>query len=288
MAYIKRVKIVYTKGILEGVDPFMLFKVVKPALARREQQEFETAYLSIGTYADLLALCNKYVELDDAKEVGTEPQFGAHRDVYDDTPVPWRKLLWDTAVLLLGRPSVTKGWQVRIGGESDYHGPSLWLESLTQRFTASPSVDLDDARFGKTVKIRTRPGLALNTPLEKATAEKIATKLLEHGEKILTQQRVRAERETDQNSKKRKAAILVEQIAQTYEIPRYYEGSRDLELRTLGANLRVVPEESGSATVTLTMTVHNKAQLESLRGPMEFIKALKQSVDASKKEREHA
>jgi hypothetical protein len=288
MAFVKRVRIVYTKGI-ENPDPFNLAAVVKGVLNRNDRQAFEQAYLNdVKSYADLVTLCEKYVELDDTKPVGTEPQYGAHRDVYSDEFVPWRKLLWDTAAYLADKTTAPSAWAIKISGDDaqTYRGPNLYLRSLTVDAVTSPSVECEDGRHGsgKVVKIRCYPGLAMNVALEKATPVKIAAKLLEHGEKALVQLKARAERETEEKDRRLKARRLVNLIEATFGVPRYYEGSGELTLGTDGAALRITPTDDGAVNLTLTMRVTSNGQLEKLRQPIELIKALKQAGDAAKKE----
>jgi len=113
---------------------------------------------------------------------------------------------------------------------------------------------------------------------------KIAAKLLEHGEKTLSQLKVRIEHDVEQKSKRVKAARLVNLIEATFGVPRYYEGSSELALSTDGAALRVTPTDDGAVTLSLTMRVTGNGQLEKLRQPIELIKAFKQAVDTAKKE----
>lgn len=285
MAFVKRVRIVYTKGI-DAVDPFMLAGVVKSQLNRNDRYAFEQAYPNVKSYAELVALCEKYVELDPTKAVETEPEFGAYRDVYNDEPVPWRQLIWDTAVYLLTKTTVPSAWEIKVS-DHDYRGPGLYLRSLTcGQYVTSPSVELEDARHGsaKMVKIRTYPGLAMNVPIEKASPVKIAAKLLEHGEKTLARLKVQVERETEQHDKKLKAAKLVSLIERTYAVPRYYEGSSELEISTPGMTLRVTPNEYGYAVVTLTMGVHTETESKELAQVIELVKMHKAANDAAKKE----
>jgi len=288
MAFVKRVRIVYTKGI-DAVDPFLVVNVVKPALNRNERQAFEQAYLNgVKNYADLLALCTKYVELDETKPVGTEPEYGAFRDVYSDEPVPWRKLVWDTAFYLLTKTTVSETWDIKVG-DHDYRGPNLYLCHRTATGVTSPSAEVEQARHGsgQMVKIRCYPGLAMNAALEKATPVKIAAKLLEHGEKTLSSIKARSERETEQQSKKLKAAKLVRMIENKYGVPRYYEGSSELEINTPGATLRVTPNEYGYASVTLTMGIQSERDTAQLAQVIELVKTLKEANDTAKKAVQH-
>lgn len=280
MAYVKTVRVVYTKGI-DAIDPFMLAGIVKKVLNRQDRQTFEQEYPKVTKYAELVALCERFVELDSNREVGTEPEYGAKREVYNDIPDPWRKLLWDTMALLVGRPSITAAWDVMIGNH-DYRGPSLWLKSLTMTHTSSPSIEIDTARHSSTptVKMRTYPGLALNTTLEKATPEKLAAKLIEHGEKVISKHKIQTERETEQQLRQRRAAKLVALIEQRCGIPRYYDGSRELELTAPGATLRITPNSDyGTATLTLSIHVGNEAQIEKLKQSVELVKTMKASAD---------
>lgn len=280
MAFVKTVKIVYVKGI---TDPFTLIALVKKHLGRDELRAFNNSNSdgSIQSYDDLITLCTKYVELDDTKDVGTEPEFGARRDVYDDKIVPFRKLLWETAEWLARSVQVAGIWTIKIGER--HSDISLWLSSMEREGVTSPSVTLETGRGSWSgtahVKIRCHPGLAMNATFEKATPQKIGMKLIEHGEKAIDKMKVRAEQESDQVAKQNKARRLINQIELKYKLPRYYQGSNTLELSTGGVTLRVTPTDYGSASVSLSLSIGGNLGIEQLEPIVTLINSIKEKND---------
>jgi hypothetical protein len=280
--YVKTMRIVYTQGI-DAVDPFLLAQLVKPALGRDERAIFERDYATVRSYVDLIALCERYVELDDTKPVGTESPYGATRDVYNDTPDPWLSLLWKVAESLsLSTPTIDT-WDIQIA-DSTYRGPSLYLRYRGTTYTDSPSVECEQNKYGpgKVVKIRTHPGLAMNTPLEKASADKIAAKLLEHGAKVRARLLARARADDDRLAKERSAAALlnrakalVKLIEVQHGVPRYYSGSQELVLSATDVQMRVTPRDDGFVTVSITLTVRGKAGADAIAPFVELIGAQK-------------
>jgi hypothetical protein len=134
------------------------------------------------------------------------------------------------------------------------------------------------------VKIRTYPGLAMNLSLAKATPERIAMKLIEHGEKTLATIKARRDRDTSALQKREQSKKLVAEIEQAYGIPRYYEGSSNLQIRTDGVELTVEPSEYGNAYVTLKLAVsaETKSMPPALGAIVELVKAIKVKADHEK------
>jgi len=282
MAYVKSMRVVHIKGV---DDPFTLTAIVKAAIDRRDLQQFNEEHKALTSYAELVALCGKFVLLDDTKERGSEPEFGEHREIYNDVTVPWRQRVWDTAQFLLNDARVTKSWTVIV---AEYHREvTLHLSHKIASGVHSPSVGLEAGKYSNTestVKIRTYPGLAMNLSLSKATPSKIAMKLIDHAEKALTTIKARQDRDTSALQKREQSKKLVAEIEQVYGIPRYYVGSGNLQIRTDGVELTVEPSEYGNAYLTLKLAIsaETKSMPAALGALVDLVKGLKAAADHEK------
>lgn len=282
MAYVKSMRVLYVKGV---DDPFTMTRMVRESFSRtREREQFDAEHKKVTSYLELIALCEKYVILDATK---SPDESTVYRDLYDDKIVPWRQRVWDTAYMLLNDAKVTKTWNVMV---SEHHQEvALHLSHKTASGVYSPSVQLEAGRHSfspSMVKIRTYPGLAMNLSLDKAIPSKIATKLLEHAEKMLERIKARTVRDLDEKTKREKGHRIVKMIEEQYDIPRYYEGSRELELRTEGIKLEVVPSEYGYAVVTVTLSIGDEPDAvhsDRLTGIIDLVKAVKVKNEMAKK-----
>jgi hypothetical protein len=288
MAYVKSMRVVYTKGV---DDPFTLTAIVRKTIGgSRDRQQFDEDHKKIGSYVELIALCAKYVIMDDTKERGTEPEYGERRDIYDDKIVPWRQRVWDTAKVLLSDARVVGTWTVFV---AEYHSEvTLNLQHITASGVYSPSVGLEAGKHSfspSMVKIRTHPGLAMNLPLEKATPKKIADKLVERAEEQVARINARHDRDTEALRRREKAKRIVQAIETQFGIPRYYEGSGSLKLATEGISINVEPTEYGTVNVTVSVSIGDEpvnVHADRLEPLVNLVKAVKVNNDHAKAKKE--
>jgi hypothetical protein len=294
MAYIGEQLVIGVKGIN---DPFTLIAKVRTALERngnRTQryscQEFINKSTQVADYQALVELAGKYVTLDENMDKDATPE---HRAIYNEQIVPFRQFIWQVAEKLMLDTRVNgvkPEWEIRINEES-YRGVELWLTSLSVGYVSSPLVRQVEGKYGSLQYVRMKGeyggGMIMNTTLAKATPEKVISKMFEHGEKRVN---ARIEQEIRDKNQRVKAKRLVNTLETKYDLPRYFEGSDNLQLTSnRGLALEVNPiSDYGQAVIKLTIRIGDeRTHADEIASIVSFAKALKikhDMLDAVKKE----